>query len=297
MLSRSFYAIETLLISDVDTAADDLMAHNGRTDDGRALVELKPGLDTGNVGLMKFPASTDSSAPLVCERYMIVSVETGALTLLYRRSSHSAGKGSLVLTQPGEVLSWHPLGIEGFTGRAISIGPEMMQAIVQEVVGGVAGLPFFPSPVVLDALSDSFLSLHGNIEQGGGTLLEQESLLLATLTALVLRHADRRLVLPPPRREHRAVRQAREYLEDNYAINVSLAELSHVTGLNPIYLNRVFRREVGIPPRVPDLRPHHPRPGPPQRRDAARRGRLRDGLREPEPLHQALQAPGQPHPR
>ncbi len=44
------------------------------------------------------------------------------------------------------------------------------------------------------------------------------------------------------------MRLAREYLEDNRAENVSLARLAQVASLSPYHLNRVFSREVGLPP-------------------------------------------------
>jgi AraC-like DNA-binding protein len=63
-----------------------------------------------------------------------------------------------------------------------------------------------------------------------------------------LRYADIRLPPKPPAREPRAVDLVRDYLRDNYAENVSLEELARRANLSPYHLNRIFSREVGLPP-------------------------------------------------
>jgi AraC-like DNA-binding protein len=40
----------------------------------------------------------------------------------------------------------------------------------------------------------------------------------------------------------------REYLQDHFHENVTLARLSQIANLSPYHLNRVFCAEVGIPP-------------------------------------------------
>lgn len=45
-----------------------------------------------------------------------------------------------------------------------------------------------------------------------------------------------------------AVRRVREYLQENYAQNVSLADLASFADLSAFHLNRVFAKEVGLTP-------------------------------------------------
>jgi AraC-like DNA-binding protein len=40
----------------------------------------------------------------------------------------------------------------------------------------------------------------------------------------------------------------RDYLDAHCADNPSLADLARLTGLSPHYLNRLFQRQVGLPP-------------------------------------------------
>ena len=44
------------------------------------------------------------------------------------------------------------------------------------------------------------------------------------------------------------MKRVREYLEANFMHNVSLSQLSTLTGISPYYLLRAFRKTVGLPP-------------------------------------------------
>jgi len=48
--------------------------------------------------------------------------------------------------------------------------------------------------------------------------------------------------------EKKAIQQARRYIEEHFAVGVSLHELAQYVGLSPYYFLRVFRAEVGMPP-------------------------------------------------
>jgi AraC-like DNA-binding protein len=125
--------------------------------------------------------------------------------------------------------------------------PALLADAATEVAGRGAAQPFFGDPIILDRdLAWNFLRLHVALE-GAAPRLEQDARLLSMLTSLVERHAGVR-PSPPPGRERRAVRLAREYLEDNLGRGVPLEELARLTNLSPFYLTRVFREEVGLPP-------------------------------------------------
>jgi AraC-like DNA-binding protein len=109
-------------------------------------------------------------------------------------------------------------------------------------------LPLFLSPIVEDPiLAADYLRLHRGLEAGSLGRLETESRMLALLTALVTRHADRRVVAPV-KWHSPLVRSVREYLEAHFQEDPSLSELSEVTGVNRFALLRQFTREVGLPP-------------------------------------------------
>jgi hypothetical protein len=125
--------------------------------------------------------------------------------------------------------------------------PGVLARAATEVTGRKEAEPFFRDPIVQDeSLARGFLRLHVALEDSAPRL-EQDVRLLSMLARLVERYAGVD-PSPPPEGEHRAVRLAREYLEENLGRFVSLAEVAGVTKLSPFHLARVFREKVGMPP-------------------------------------------------
>ena len=168
----------------------------------------------------------------------------------YRGTSHAVPVGSLSVVHPGEVHSARDPEERRSPSsfRMMYAEPDLLARAATEVAGRRAGPPpFFRDTVIMDRpLALDFLRLHVALE-GAAPRLEQDTRLLFVLTRLVGRHAGVSLS-PPPGREHRAVRLAREYLEDNLGRGVSLEELARLANLSPFHLARVFRDEVGLPP-------------------------------------------------
>jgi AraC-like DNA-binding protein len=168
----------------------------------------------------------------------------------YRGSSYRVPVGSLSMIHPGEMHSARDPEDRHKTAnyRLMYVGPDLLRDAASDVLGRATGEPFFPSPVVLDGeLGRSFLKLHASMGEPA-TELERGSRLLSVLTRLVRRHADVRPCSRSPARAPGAVELVREYLHDNYAQNVSLEELARRANLSPYHLNRIFSREVGLPP-------------------------------------------------
>lgn len=168
----------------------------------------------------------------------------------YRGSRHGVPVGSLSVIHPGETHSARdPFDRGSFaTYRMMYAAPGLLRTAASELAGRAAGEPFFAAPIILDGkLAGSFLELHRALEESASEL-ERGSRLLDVLSLFVQRHADTRLSPRVAGRERRAVKLVREYLEDNPAENVSLEELARIASLSPYHLNRVFGREVGLPP-------------------------------------------------
>ena len=90
-------------------------------------------------------------------------------------------------------------------------------------------------------------NLHMSLESGGSAL-ERQSKFVWVFANLVQRHADDRPVARAIGGEKSVVRLVREYLENHFAENVSLEELTTFSGLSSYHLIRVFRAETGLPP-------------------------------------------------
>jgi AraC-like DNA-binding protein len=167
----------------------------------------------------------------------------------YRGASHAVPVGSLSVIHPGEVHSARDPEerLTSSSFRMMYVEPALLGEAAAEVAGRRGALPFFRDPIMEDRdLAWDFLRLHVALE-GATPSLEQDTRLLSVLTQLVEHHAGIRSS-PPPGRERRAVKLAREYLEDNLGGSVSLEDLARLANLSPFHLARVFRDEVGLPP-------------------------------------------------
>jgi AraC-like DNA-binding protein len=168
----------------------------------------------------------------------------------YRGSSYGVPVGSLSIIHPGEMHSARDPEDRSKPAnfRLMYVRPDLLSDTASDVAGRATGEPFFPFPIVLDEeLCGRFLRLHATLEEPASEL-ERGSRLLSVLTQLVRRHADTRPFSGAPSGAPGAVELVREYLHDNYAENVSLEELARRAHLSPYHLNRIFSREVGLPP-------------------------------------------------
>lgn len=204
--------------------------------------------ELGDLELLRATYVTHSFSRHAHEGFAIGVIEAGAESFYYRGTNHTAPAGSIVVINPGEVHTGHAAEGGSWTYRMLYPDAGLLRRAASEVAGGDASIPFFGEPVIRDR--DLFLllgELHRSLELPRSRL-ERESRLLWGLARLITRHAESR---PSPRSvggERRAVRLARDLLEEHYAESVSLESLSEVAGLSPFHLLRVFRDEVGMPP-------------------------------------------------
>jgi AraC-like DNA-binding protein len=180
--------------------------------------------------------------------YVINVQERGVEEFYCRGASRLSPTGSIVLINPQEVHTGRAATREPWVYRAIYPHPVLLQEIASQCIPRSSSAPYFPSPVVFDRqLAQSLSRLHRILETSHEPL-ERQTAFVMTLAQLIIRHAENGLAVRSTGGESRAIRIAREYIEAHYTGNPSLKELSGVVGLNPFYLIRVFRKEVGLPP-------------------------------------------------
>ncbi len=167
----------------------------------------------------------------------------------YRGVRYHLPVGSLCIFHPGEMHS-------SYVGHRRSpvkycmmyMRPALLQTIAAEIAGHKTELPFWKNPIINDkSLARLFLKFYVNFETDP-LRLEQESLLLSMLTRLIQQYSATRFSVRPIGIERKSVRRVCEYLQDNYAENVSLNYLAQIANLSPYHLHRVFRHEMGLPP-------------------------------------------------
>jgi AraC-like DNA-binding protein len=204
--------------------------------------------DIGQVELLRARYITHTFSRHTHEGFAIGIIEQGAEQFYYRGATHVAPAGSIVLINPAEVHTGHAAGDDGWLYRMLYPEAGLLQQAASEAAGRQRGIPYFPEPVIRDAhLTRLIRHLHRTLEQSDSHLARQAQF-LETLVQLVLRHADDRPSLSPATGPHRAVRQARAYLEAHFTENVTLADLAKIAGLSQFHLTRLFRQALGLPP-------------------------------------------------
>lgn len=188
-----------------------------------------------------FPRHTHS-------HYAFGVIEHGVLGFDYRGEYIKAHQGQINLCLPDEPHTGHPLLEQGWSYRMFYLDPVYVEEIMQDASQGQQQLPFFASGVIEDsALARVIRDAHQVLTQGSPKL-EAETMLQNTLLFLVQRHADRLFKTTKIGTEPRAIGLMRDYLEARFAEDISLVDLSVLTGLSRFHLVRVFNKHMGIAP-------------------------------------------------
>lgn len=181
------------------------------------------------------------------EEYIIGVIVQGAEGITHRGTAHAAPAGSLILINPGEPHANYSIDAQGFAYRTFYPSSELLKQINHDITGR-ADAPCFSVPVVRDSpIFDSLLRLHVKLEEANSAL-EQESEFISVMARLFASHASGGAAAVPVSCGHLYVKVAREYLEANYAENVSLRQLASVSNISPFHLLRTFHEVVGLPP-------------------------------------------------
>ncbi len=182
------------------------------------------------------------------EEFQLVLSLSEAYEFNYRRSNSIVPPGHLAVIQSGEP---HSSWSNDHTGQALRLmffAPDLLRRIATEPVGSEQKVPVFPNLVVSERhIIKLFLQLHTTIEDQISRL-ESESMLIELLTQLVLRCTQEQPAIRYAGQERQYVNLIREYLEDNYAENVSLGQLAQMVDLSTEHLVRVFTAQMGLPP-------------------------------------------------
>jgi AraC-like DNA-binding protein len=179
--------------------------------------------------------------------YVISLIERGRQSFTHLGTKHRTPPGGLILINPGAVHTGEAADAHGFELRALYPSVSLMETAVFELTGRQA-LPFFKGVLVDHRwATNGISSLHKALLEGAG-MLESESRLFWMMTQLIKQYADIGSSEQHLGKEKQAIQQARHFIEEHFAENVSLQTLAQHVSLSPYYLLRAFRAEVGMPP-------------------------------------------------
>jgi AraC-like DNA-binding protein len=179
--------------------------------------------------------------------YVICVIERGFQSFTHNGTKHFTSPGGVILINPGEVHTGEAADSRGFQMRSIYPTVSHMQTAVLDLTGRTQ-LPYFKDVRIDHGWArNSILALHNALAQGD-CALECESYFTWTLAQLIKRYADLHLREQPLGVEHKAIQQARQYIDDTYFQSITLTQLAALVSLSPYYFLRAFRAEVGMPP-------------------------------------------------
>lgn len=178
--------------------------------------------------------------------YSIGIIEAGVGGNCYRGSTYLAPPKSIIFMNPEEVHTGYSVDDLPLTYRMLYPSVDLIQQLAGEIQA--REFPYFKKAVVQDEiLARNLYYLHVALEQLQDRL-EQQSLLVEVLSAILVRYADIKVQPVQIGKEQHIVRLIKEYLHDNFSSNISLGQLVELTNLNRSYLIRVFCKAVGMPP-------------------------------------------------
>ncbi len=180
--------------------------------------------------------------------YAVGLNEGGQGRCLHQRETHYHAPGSFNCIDPYEIHTGEPASSSGWAFRTIYISLPAVKHALAQLGWSVQQLPHFPTIVVNDASLRSHYCQLFQVLSESPSQLTQQSLLLQFLSRLFARHAQLRPQRRRAKAESKAVSLVRDYLEVHCTENISVDDLAKLAGLNPYYLIRCFRQQVGVPP-------------------------------------------------
>lgn len=201
--------------------------------------------DFGGLELLHYRYDGAVYSRHVHEGYAIHVIDSGVERFHCLGASHLAGPGDIVMVNADTVHDGHEAA-EGCRYRGFYPPTSLMDNLTRDIHGN--GLPWFPQPVVRNPrLAERLRGLITLLGQNESRL-HCDNAWLEVMSDLLQQHGRQRLDIRAPAPARTAIDRVRDYLDAHYADNPSLADLARLAGLSPHYLNRLFQRQVGLPP-------------------------------------------------
>ena len=176
------------------------------------------------------------------DEYLLCAITGGGGYTEYRGCAHFTPPGSLFLLPPGEVHSNYATG-EGCSYTNIYLPPSRLQRVMAQIRPRDTELAAFVSDD--SRLHGAFMRFCKELEDTP-LRLQRDAGYFDFFQSLVCWLGDAEA--PNWSKEPRAVKETREFLDAHFDQDVALEHLAQLAGMSPFHLNRIFRREVGMPP-------------------------------------------------
>lgn len=208
--------------------------------------KLFPAARFGGLDCLAATFRSHSYAPHRHESYVVGVIEAGCETFRVRGVRHYARPGQIAFVNPLETHDGEPHGA-GYSYRMTYPDVGLLREVAASLAGrDVGDTPYFPEPLVEDAPGAALFSAAHRAIENGSDALAGEEMLLRFYARCLARHA--RWPVAALGRESGPVALARQIVEERFDEDLSLAELSRLTGLPRHHLIRAFRAQSGLTP-------------------------------------------------
>ena len=179
------------------------------------------------------------------EHYVVGFIAGGRRHLTCKNEEYTTGTGDLILLNPMENHACEQIDEVPLDWRCLNIAPCQMSRIAQEITGSSV-LPLFrPNVVRCGDLVPGLEEIHSMV-MGQDKDGRKEELFYFFMEQLIGEYGEMRP--GPPGVLRKELQSACDYMEANYMDNISLEQLSKVSGLNKYTLLRSFTLKRGITP-------------------------------------------------
>ena len=178
--------------------------------------------------------------------YVIGFIESGERCLSCKNREYTIEPGDLLLFNPRDNHTCEQIDGRTLDYRCINVHPETMSKAAFEITGKDY-LPYFSPAVIFHSELASLLrELHMIIMEEEKDFRKEE-IFFFLLEQLIKEFSEKGIEQSGPE-ENRETKIICNYLEKNYMKNITLDELSGLTGLSKYYLLRSFTKQKGISP-------------------------------------------------
>jgi AraC-like DNA-binding protein len=183
--------------------------------------------------------------------YVIGVNADGAHTFTCRGALHEIPRGTIAFVNPEDVHTGETRGVRGWEYCGFYVEPALMQRLWAEM-GKRGDRPpaFYKSSAPDPECALELVKLHDLLSAAEDSLAVT-SRVTAVFTRVLLRHADDAMAVIPESKGGAislAVRQTREYLDENFSKRITLRQLGENAGVGEFRLLRLFLSNVGMPP-------------------------------------------------
>jgi len=178
--------------------------------------------------------------------YVIGFIENGKRYLSCKNKQYIIETGDLILFNPGDIHTCEQIDNRTLDYRCINIKKDVMKKITFEITGKEY-LPNFTEFVLFrNELTSSLKELHLMIMEEEKNLKKDE-LFLFIMEQLIREYSNpvSEMIIQEASEE---IKTVCDYLENNYMENITLNQLSNLTGLSKYYLLHSFTKQKGISP-------------------------------------------------